>query len=59
MLFRNEATSKEGPTISNEIVHIYLQFYPGKEVKFLTARTVSNDGTIEVEPEYFLFYGLN
>lgn len=40
-------------------VNYIKQFYPGKEVKFITAQTVSKNGTIDDEPSYFLFYGLN
>ena len=45
--------------IGKHCVGSIQQFYPGKKVKFITARTVSNDGSIEVEPDYFLFFGLN
>lgn len=48
-----------GNVIGNQCVNFIKQFYPKKEVKFITSRTVSNDGTIKNEPEYFLFFGLN
>lgn len=43
--------------IGQHCVDFIKQFYPNKEVFLLTARTVSNDGSIEVKPTYFLFYG--
>jgi len=45
--------------LGRHCVDYIKQFYPGREVKFVTATTVSNDGSIEVEPDYFLFFGLN
>ena len=43
------------------------EFYPGKEVEFITARTVSTheisiellEDNSKLEPSYFLFFGLN
>lgn len=45
--------------LGRHCVDYIKQFYPEKEVKFVTASTVSNDGSIEVKPDYFLFFGLN